>query len=32
MLELWFKMWIDSADPFEHHIAKRIIDRYAEPN
>ena len=29
MLELWFRMWIDPADPFEHTVAKSIISRTA---
>ncbi len=27
MLEQWFKMWIDSPDPFGHPVAKQIISR-----
>ena len=28
MLELWFRMWIDPADPFAHPIARQIACRY----
>jgi asparagine synthase (glutamine-hydrolysing) len=29
MLELWFCMWIDTNDPFEHEVAKAIMSRHA---
>jgi asparagine synthase (glutamine-hydrolysing) len=29
MLELWFRMWIDTSDPFETDVAKQIISRYS---
>jgi asparagine synthase (glutamine-hydrolysing) len=28
MLELWFQMWIDLPDPFDHPTARRIVDRH----
>jgi asparagine synthase (glutamine-hydrolysing) len=29
MLELWFEMWIDPADPFDGETARQIIRRYS---
>lgn len=29
MLELWFRMWIDTNDPFESDVARQIISRYS---
>lgn len=29
MLELWFRMWIDPADPFAQPVAREIMGRYS---
>ena len=31
MLELWFRQWIDPADPFEEPAARRVASRFSEP-
>lgn len=30
MLELWFRQWIDPADPFDTPVARRIAERFRE--